>query len=197
MQNNPHIFPFGFRAFYAVATQINGRSLGDEDVAECQRMYLSKTDGYTDWAFKRRVINNALRLFGDSFSLWVKQQLGNPYVNEKALRFIDDTIRFILTGKREMMVMHWPRILDANPKSIQLTSGDMRKALDGVIKTNSDSLSKDYLSSWLSHPGGFDDLVFTMSVVFVPDVSQDEANTIRHQSPKNPQLQRLNTLLNG
>jgi len=199
MQGKNVLYPFGFRAILRSLTNGRplGRSDGDLEVATLYSDYYAKAEGYDTWDFKQRVFRSAIRLFGNNFNLWALQQLDSPYINDKCVRCIADTVKFIATGDRDMVVIHWGDLLDADPVEVTTPSSKLRVELRKQLSSLVSADGPGFLYRWLKHENGFDDLLLSLSIFFGPDRNPEDRNAILNSSPKNPQTQRLNKLLNS
>jgi len=114
------------------------------------------------WGFERRVLDSALRLFGD-FDQWLADNRANPRVVGFAIGFLNDTLQFIETGERQMSPLNWYELLH---------EGDDVPAADPYQFTPSHLASKtgestiQVLQRWCAHPNGFEDLISTLHVLF-------------------------------
>lgn len=120
---------------------------------------------------REKIITNALLAFGtESFYEWFALQQVNPNLTDMHRRFLNDTLNFISTGKRAMNLLQWPHLIEVRP----LTGGDATPALKsdeffGVrerLENRTDSKLTAIVPRWVSWPGGFEDLLGTMHVLF-------------------------------
>lgn len=124
----------------------------------------------SNFTFREEILTAALNAFGtDNFLTWVNLQSINPYLSVNHIRFINDTLSFINGNKRALNIQYWMPLLkdressQGNQVSINTdkyfgTSNPlhMRPATD--VKSN--------IIKWVSQPGGFEDLLGTMHVLF-------------------------------
>ncbi len=198
MLTKPVLYPYGYRAFQpGTYTRPSGRTEGDQEVARLYRGYYRQEEGWNTFEFKIDVMRSAIRLFGDSFFSWALQQLDNGYLNDKAIRCIADTVRFIATGNRDLAIIHWETILDDNPVEDKSPSSKLRVELREQLQKMLSVDGPGFLYRWLRQANGFDDLLVSLDVFFGPDRNPEDRNAIINPSPKNPQTQRLTKLLNS
>lgn len=129
----------------------------------------------TDFDYRERVIKIALRAFGmDNFAQWVKINAdASPTFTQLHADFINDTIGFINTGKRQVEVTTWEKLLgpgsnDPTTKNIIDVNG-LSQLPPGYSIINDMVSERDLpaiITKWLSHPGGFTDLVITLYTLF-------------------------------
>jgi hypothetical protein len=82
------------------------RSVGDGDVMMLYEDITNHRVNSNTWGYRKRVIDTALRLFGN-FNRWVQDQQDNPDVSGYNVLFLDDTLTYIKTGQRQMSPMTW------------------------------------------------------------------------------------------
>lgn len=196
MANKPVVYPYGFMATRPTGVRPMGRTEGDQEVAEVYTAYFRQDAISKSWELKVSTMVAALRLFGPSFYDWALQQLDNEYLNNKAIRFIADTVKFIEYGSRDMPALLWSDILDSVPVADKVPSTVLRTELRAVLTALRNNSDPQYLYKWLQQPNGFEDLLACLSICFGPDRRPEDQKLIVNQSPKNPQMQRLQKLLN-
>lgn len=122
--------------------------------------------------FRERILLVALHAFGtDSFLDWLILQEKSPYLSDVHRRFINDTLNFISTSERAMSVVTWKSFITVR----ELNGADAKPELKtraffsitGPVDTKSERFSlKTVLTNWVSQPGGFEDLLFTLHILF-------------------------------
>lgn len=138
--------------------------------------------------FYEQVLSVALTSFGtEDFVEWCSAQAQATSTDYLHARFIKDTVRFIFTGKREMMLEQWLQLL-SNNREISGTRDDLPKSEDAFRQTlvylderlkessgysfsENKSLSKEkslinILFNWVKQPGGITDLLKTIHILF-------------------------------
>jgi len=128
--------------------------------------------------FRKRILLAALSAFGTkSFYYWYQAQYRSPMFSDNHSRFVDDTMKFITTGKRDLDCTTWLRVLsfDESHPTYEITqsniqpTGNMSEAARMFFNYPAEDqhLSlKEVIQRWTSHVGGFEDLVMTMDVMF-------------------------------
>lgn len=127
-------------------------------------MLTDRGEATNSWDFRRKVINRALdrlRYLPD----WLAAQDGNSKLTKQMRAFLEDTVKFINTGKRPMSLtarlacLATERSMDTVPTFVQTRhTPSLKKML--AIKP------EDYMWHWLKHDGGFNDMVCTLNVLF-------------------------------
>jgi hypothetical protein len=140
-------------------------SVRDERIRDLFQEFTTFPTRTEYWEFRRRVIAEAKRLFGGNYN-WFILQDNNAQRVDWNYKFLLDTIRFIATGRRELSIHSWPMMLsDEPPTGLQLIGGrsdvqDLFKQL--ALATSIEAM----LQKWCSQPKGFDDLMYTLHMLF-------------------------------
>lgn len=114
-------------------------------------------------------------LGGHSFPYWVTLQLQSPYLTATHRRFLNDTMRYIFTGEREVSCENWMGLIysrtaiaeDAKTELMikEYFSGPRPKLSSGFI---------DLIAQWTQHSYGVNDLLHFLAIVF----SKQSATTV-------------------
>lgn len=155
----------------------------DKDHRKSKNLYFySKeiTDIYNDWCgdssliksmdFRDRIIKAALTAFNSlSFYNWVELQSLPDTTGSLHEKFLDETIKFILLGTREINIVQWIRLLEADTKTLSINF-TFKKFFDVDQRNNSlrfqSNLTTDVIHYWVSHVDGFQDLMISLYVIF-------------------------------
>lgn len=188
--HNFTIYPRGFApALTPGGDNISARVAavdGDEQVTLLYKEFFAKHGDYRSWEFKAQILRAAKRLIGRNFRAWIDRQVANPYLNDNAISFIADLLKFIRSGRRSIDTLNWLPILQNIPseglvqaRRIKLSEEDLKFA---------DSLGQYYLSAWLRQHNGIEDLLISLYCMF-GEVSTPKALEVSGaqelQSPKN------------
>lgn len=140
-------------------------SVRDERVRDLMLEFTTFPTRTVYWDFRKRVIAEAKRLLGGNYN-WFILQDNNAERVDWNYKFLIDTIRFIATGRRQLDIHSWPMMLtDEPPTGLQLI-GD-RNDIAQMFKQLALSTSVDaMIQKWVSHPKGFDDLMYTLDMLF-------------------------------
>jgi hypothetical protein len=146
---------------------INSR--GDETVTELFRVYESGVIAISSMEFKLRVLDTAMRLFGDIKS-WMLLQRNNPNLLGYNLYFLRDTMKYITTGSREMSPLVWLDVM--SERSSHVTQAHHLTLKELALPAEIDT--PEVLQLWCSRPGGFEDLVQSLFVLFGTTLVEEE-----------------------
>lgn len=140
-------------------------SKGDATLDSLYKFYLDHSVNNSTWSYRRRVLESALRLFGD-IREWMRDQRNNPRIVGYNLEFLKDTLDYIRTGKRQMSISTWIELVaeatDHAPIPTHLTAPPL--ALEPSDTT------VQLLQRWCAQADGkgFEDLLYTLHVLFGP-----------------------------
>lgn len=118
--------------------------------------------------FKKKVITCAIRLYGN-FYPWLDFQLKrNRFIHDLNQEFLIDTLKFIKTGERSMMLHMWENLLEQYPDTLQrkqpitdLMTLEYLENIDYVENPFS-----DYIVEWTTQKDGFYDMLYTTYLLF-------------------------------
>lgn len=137
---------------------------------------INRAPGVLSFEFKRSVLRTALNAFGTPmFDFWFTMQFRSPAAGEMHLRFLDDTLRFIQTGRREMALETWAALLQPDePKVNGAQLSEYAKEFFGIPSGGYNRHPRnrkitEVIQSWCSQPNGLEDLLCTMHVLFGKD----------------------------
>lgn len=137
-------------------------SKGDVTVETLWSFLKDRTITVDSWSYERRVLDTALRLFGD-FDQWLADNRANPRVIGYSAGFIDDTVNYINTGLRQMSPLTWLELLHEGDDAPSVTSTHFTPSHLSVQVGES---TVQILQRWCAHPNGFEDLISTLHVLF-------------------------------
>lgn len=148
--------------------------VANESVVEIYNQLVRRQVIHTDFDFRERAIRIALGAFGvHNFNLWAKVQQESPTFTQTHADFINDTIRFITTGKREMNVDMWERLIGpgsndpANRAVIDETLlAWLPTGYSYRLRTETPANLPNVIAMWLARTGGFTDMVTTLYTLF-------------------------------
>ena len=111
------------------------------------------------------VIKLAKQLFDNATLLeWIKLQKHNPLLSMNHVRFLKETIHFILGGKRSIDNSTWVRLIEPSLNDTSNTV-EIQQALDDVINKCQHELTgslSEHIATWLKRPGGYVDLIYSL-----------------------------------
>lgn len=127
----------------------------------------------TAFDFRKKVLIVALNAFGtNQFDVWYDAQFKSPLAGDLHHRFLEDTLRFIREGRREMGLETWDALLT------NTDSGDHSDSLSeyaneffgissgGFNRYQQNGELTDVIQMWCSQPNGIDDLLGTLHLLF-------------------------------
>lgn len=145
----------------------------NENVESLYSKYIRNSYKASSFEFQKLVLITALNAFGtEAFDFWFLKQFESPSVGDLHRKFLEDCLRFISTGRREMPLETWDSLLDYSD------SGEMRGPVSEVtaeffgISTNGynrirrNTMLVDVLQDWCAQPNGLEDLLCSLHVLF-------------------------------
>lgn len=135
--------------------------------------YVKRSADTTSFEFREAVLIAALSAFGSrNFFTWYMAQLQSPAIGEWHQRFLGDTCRFLMTGKREMTLETWSHLLKTSDESIRpLQPCEVAQRYFGLRGLTVPSDPQQYnltetIQAWCSQPQGVEDLLGTLHLLF-------------------------------
>jgi hypothetical protein len=146
----------------------------NQSVVEVYNALIRRQVISTDFDFRERVVKIALNAFGvKNFETWMALQAESPTFTQLHADFITDTARFIATGKRNLPVSTWERLIGPGSNDptdkIQFDHSVLQMLPTGYSLRNqaqTDANLPNVIAKWLSQSGGFTDLVTTLYTLF-------------------------------
>ena len=124
------------------------------------------------------VIKLAKQLFDNATLLeWIKLQKHNPLLSMNHVRFLKETVHFIIGGKRTIDNSTWVRLIEPSLNDNSNTV-EIQQALDDVIDKCQHGLTgslSEQLATWLKRPSGYVDLIYSLFILYG---SRDKVFTI-------------------
>lgn len=121
--------------------------------------------------FQSLAIQEALRAFGTSDMYdWLKLQTESPYFTGIHKEFLNDTFRFLLHGTRHSNLRAWESVVhlrgDTNAEATEYQWEKYLQAAGGSGGVVCTHLMQDHIRRWLSQPGGLDDMLYSLRIIF-------------------------------
>ena len=132
--------------------------------------------------FQNNVINAVTTLFDNmDFNRWIKFQDSSEYFTATHKHFIEDTIKFILTGERKFSLRVWGRLVTQRQATVADRNIDISSSVNDLINLfmnkNYDNrgtvggclnhtLNSFIFARWISRDNGFVDFLTTMQIIF-------------------------------
>lgn len=137
---------------------------GDPRVHELYLIFTNEPKQAVTWPFRKKVIDLAQLLFAGNFNWFIRQDT-NALITDQNYMFLLDTVRFIATGRRRMSIYTWPTLLSYKVplgNSVDSRNEISKLFIELALETDVNVV----LAKWLSHKGGFDDLMYTLNMLF-------------------------------
>ena len=138
---------------------------GDPRIVDLMVEYTNFPRRSVYWEFRKRVIDLARVKFAGNYNWFIRQD-NNALIADHNYAFLKDTVRFIATGKRRMSIHTWPMLLTSEPPAGLQLIEDRRDISELFISFDLASDVDKMLQSWLKQKGGFDDLMYTLNMLF-------------------------------
>lgn len=132
--------------------------------------YIKNSADTNSFTFHEKVLTVALAAFGTTdFGYWFKQQHNSPATGDLHRRFLEDTLKFISTGRREMCLENYCALLtlsDIDGNICELT--DFAKDFFKYSGSGQDEVTTliNIIQKWCSQPNGFEDMLGTLHILF-------------------------------
>lgn len=168
---NTLTYPRGFQRYLSeddgnLTNLSNQQVPGDRELETLYRLCVYRQANVDGWTYRERVLQTALRLFGN-FSAWVLLQERNPYLYGTNYDFLQDTYQFIRTGQRNCSTFSWIEIMDEQPPANPGRRAHLRNLdLGKLLPDTAAGLTHEVLAKWCSQPDGFEDMLFSLHVLF-------------------------------
>jgi hypothetical protein len=150
-----------------------GSILVNENVESLYSKYIRNTYKASSFDFQRLVLTTALGAFGSqSFDFWYLKQFESPSVGDLHRKFLEDCLRFIMTGRRDMSLQTWDSLIDYSD------SGELRGQVsdmaadffgittNGYVRQRRMTTLVDVLQGWCAQPNGLEDLLQSLHILF-------------------------------
>lgn len=116
-----------------------------------------------NWQFRKRVIQLAVKLISGKNN-WFIAVDEDPRIQEYHYEFILDTVRFIATGQRRTSIHSWPFLISIpEDQSVSKEHREIGKLFKEYALT---SKHTSLIQKWCEWPGGIDDLMFSLNILF-------------------------------
>lgn len=168
---------FGFRNIKALVMQNqNDVDHTNPEVETLYAKYISNAPDVNSFEFRKQVLVVALSAFGTQmFNFWYEMQRQSPGFGDLHSKFLDDTLTFIRTGKREMSLETWGSLLDSTgTKPPQSKISDVALEFFGSNDYGRGRVLRptpfiEILQMWCCKTNGLEDLLHTLHILFGKD----------------------------
>ena len=166
------LFPRGFLIPDAKDSSIL-RLENHREISNLYDLFIAGSTNSHSWSFRSRVFPVAMDVFQD-FRNFLECQIENPFLYGYNYEFLLDTLGFIKTGRRRISPNNWYALMSDKTEATSIRRQERAKAVrDIVVGLKLDTAS--VIAQWCSHPGGFEDMVISMSTMFC-NIKPTEAN---------------------
>ncbi len=168
-ENNNGFMPVKFSSF----KKPNGVDDINHEVESLYASYIKRSADSTSFEFRNKILHAALRAFGTpNFRFWFEAQFESPVLTDLHHRFLDDTLQFIRTGRRDQALETWAAIISISNNDDG--AGKLsEEAMDffgisggGVTRYPRDARIIGIVQDWCSQPNGIEDLLGTLHILF-------------------------------
>jgi hypothetical protein len=135
--------------------------------------YVKRSADTQSFEFREAILIAALNAFGSpNFYSWYKSQLQSPTVGERHVAFLGDTLKFLMTGRRDMTLETWAVLLKPDAEAVRpLEPCETACRYFGLQGRNipADPVRYslvDTIQQWCEMPQGIEDLLGTLHVLF-------------------------------
>jgi hypothetical protein len=159
----------------SVVTPQQGVAEANAAVEMLHAQYVRRAAVTMSFEFREKVLIAALDAFGTvSFTDWYHSQPESPAFGDTHQRFLDDTLRFILQGRRYLSLESWASFLLPTDAGIRPVEGgeieeeffSYMESAQPVTGGTGTVLLADVIQQWTSRPGGIEDLLGTLHLLF-------------------------------
>lgn len=180
MSNLLQLYPRGFLGEVitgAAASRMGQgqfRSVPNPSVEALYVQYINRACNTTTVEFRRKVLTVALKAFGTrDFEVWISSQRQSPVAGDNHNGFIDDTLQFIMEGKRDLAIENWLPLIELADQGERMHEHTPRaREFFGIqepgfhYRQPQNRNMIDVIQSWCSHSSGIEDMLCTMHVLF-------------------------------
>lgn len=117
------------------------------------------------WKFQSKVIELAQELFEGEYSWFIRQD-SNALIKDQNYAFILDTVRYIATGRRKFSIHTWPALVSYEVPLVNESVAGRRDIYFLMEQLAVPSKANAFIQRWLSWPDGFNDMMYTMHLLF-------------------------------
>lgn len=137
-------------------------------VEQLYHRYINDNQAGQDFEFREKVLKTALGVFGAfNFQQWFFVQYNAAGATDLHVRFLDDTLKFLSTGRREISLENWAALIrpsvgagPGKPSELSLRYFCVGERYDR------DSSWPCTVQDWCAKPGGFEDLLNVLHICF-------------------------------
>jgi len=164
---------------FANAVILRNQNEIDHSHPEVERLYaqhINRAPNSTSFEFKRSVLKTALSAFGTPmFDFWYRMQFKSPAAGQLHREFLEDTLRFISEGRRNVSLETWASLLTGEEQRqggeqiSQYAEEFFGITSSGIHRHPMNRQFTEVIQSWCAKPNGLEDLLCTMHLLFGKD----------------------------
>jgi hypothetical protein len=161
---------------YMVNThQDNGRSIDPNPIVESiYAAYIKNSEDTNSIQFRNSILEAAMNAFGTrSFPIWYSMQFKSLAAGDMHRRFLEDTLKFIRSGKREMSLENWASLVLITDEGNNIGSITeetktffMIQDFEPIVNAKYRTDLVDVIQEWCSNSGGIEDMLGTLHILF-------------------------------
>lgn len=153
--------------------QGNFRSVPNPSIEALYVQYINRAVNTVTIEFRRKVLTVALKAFGTrDFEVWLSSQRQSPVAGENHTGFLEDTLQFLMEGRRSLDIASWQTLVEMADHGERAHDHSERAkeffgiSSNGVNREPRNRSMVDVIQLWCSYPGGIEDMLCTMHVLF-------------------------------
>jgi hypothetical protein len=134
--------------------------------------YLKRSADTLSFEFREAVLIAALNAFGyPNFYTWYMVQLQSPSWGDMHMRFLNDTLEFLMTGRREMRLETWAHLIKPTDEVVLRQPTALAKKYfymeNRPVPPDTELFSlENTIQLWCEKPQGIEDLLGTLHLLF-------------------------------
>lgn len=140
-----------------------------KDIQDLYVKFSGNRNNLRDFEFREQILRTARSLIG-SFGLmdWTDLQNKHGSLSNFHIQFIIETMLFINTGSRPTSISIWEGLVRYSPNGrlYEIEKSEDIRALSNEGKAYMFNSTAALLNKWVSHRGGYEDLLYTLWIIF-------------------------------
>jgi hypothetical protein len=135
--------------------------------------YLKRSADTLSFEFREAVLIATLNAFGyPNFYTWYMVQLQSPALGDMHMRFLADTLGFLMTGRREMRLETWAHLIKCNDEVLRpiapcATAKKYFMMENRAVPADTELFTlENTIQLWCEKPQGIEDLLGTLHLLF-------------------------------
>ena len=168
MPNAVKQFPRGYGGGQVQAVETHEIRPGDPEVKALWIEFTKPTpeNKFSTWKNTQRVLKTAMRLFNYNGANYLTKIDSESLDYDYKKEFILDTIRYIGTGKRKMSMSTWSTLITDHPEGSASEEDEADFFTKAFSENNVPTRIDNMIQKWCSYPGGLNDLMYTLNLLF-------------------------------